>query len=138
MAALGDPAFDFMRTVILETPLQVDLVPTKSSQVHAEPGHLRLSATSEGTSLLVLPFEFSNCLMLEPIGGHEGGRRILRANLLQVGILFTRRLDATLTFFTGPFRNSGCRIQDKRDMDRLNIRQFHKEIAMPPSRFPGL
>ena len=138
MTALGDPAFDFTRTVILETPLQVELVPAKSSQIHAEPGHLRLSATSEGTSLLVLPFEFSNCLMLEPISGDEGGRRILRANLLQVGILFTRRLDATLTFFTGPFRNSGCRIQDKRDMERLNIRQFHKEIAMPPSRFPGL
>lgn len=45
--------------------------------------------------------------------------------------MFTRRLDATLTYFTGPFRNSGCRIEDKGSMDRLNIRQFHKEIAMP-------
>jgi len=85
-----------------------------------------------------LPFEFSNCLILESMSGDVGEPRILRANLLQAGILFTRRLDATLSYFTGPFRNSGCRIEDKKDMDRLNIRQFHKEIAMPPSRFPGL
>ncbi len=139
MAALRDPAFDFTRTVILETPLQVDLVPAKSSQVYTEPGHLRLSATSEGTSLLVLPFEFSNCLTLAPLSD-DGvrGVRILRTNLLQAGILFTHHLDATLAYFTGPFRNSGCRMEDKRDMDRLNIRQFHKAIAMPPSRFPGL
>lgn len=138
MAALGDPAFDFTRTVILETPLHAELVPAKSSQVHTEPGRLRLSATSEKTSLLVLPFEFSNCLILESGSGDAGNSRILRANLLQTGILFTRRLDATLTYFTGPFLNSGCRIQDKRDMDRLNIRQFHRDIVMPPSRFPGL
>jgi len=139
MAALGNPSFDFTRSAILETPLRVELVPAKSSQVNTEPGHLRVSATSEGTSLLVLPFEFSNCLTLEPVSVDGArGARILRANLLQAGILFTRRLDATLTYFTGPFRNSGCRIEDKRDMDRLNIRQFHKEIEMPPSRFPGL
>lgn len=138
MAALGDPAFDFTHTVILETALQVDLVRAKSSQIHTDPGQLRLSATSEGASLLVLPFEFSNCLILEPAGGDAEDPRILRANLLQVGVLFTRRLDATLTYFTGPFRNSGCRIQDSRDMERLNIRQFRKDVVMPPSRFPGL
>jgi hypothetical protein len=138
IAALGNPAFDFKHAVVLEKPLQVRLVPANSSQIQAEPGYLHLKATSEGTSLLVLPFEFSNCLTLEATGGGESGARVVRANLLQTGILFERRLDASLTFFTGPFRNSGCRIQDKRDMDNLGIRRFRREIALPPSRFPGL
>ncbi|HXM81111.1 MAG TPA: hypothetical protein VN929_04195 [Burkholderiales bacterium] len=139
IAALSDTSFDFARTAIVETPLQVELVHAKSGQVHVEPGYLRLSATSKGTSLLVLPFEFSHCLSLEPSGvDADKDARILRVNLLQAGILFTRKLDATLTYFTGPFRNSGCRIEDRRDMDRLGIRQFHKEIVLPPSRFPGL
>jgi len=138
MAALGNPAFDFTRTVVLEAPVQAELVTARSSQVHVEPGYLRLIATSEETSLLVLPFEFSHCLTLESKDGGDGGGRLVRANLLQAGILFTRRLDATLTYFTGPFLNAGCRMQDKTDMDKLNIRQFRRNIVMPPSRFPGL
>jgi hypothetical protein len=68
LATLADPQFDFARSVVLEAPLPVKLVAARASEVRLEAGHLRVRATSEGTSLLLLPFEFSHSLT-DQIGG---------------------------------------------------------------------
>jgi hypothetical protein len=77
-------------------------------------------AHSTATSLLVLPFEFSKCLSLhrQKLGASV---RLVRTDLLLTGVLFEGDLDATLSYFTGPFSNSRCRLEDLADMRSLDI-----------------
>ena len=127
MMAMKD--FDAAKAVVTDETLPADLVSATSSRVSVEKSGLRLTATSRGTSVLVLPFEFSHCLELE--SGEQGAvsPRLFRANLLQAGVLFTGQLEATLAFFTGPFRHAGCRIEDIRDVERLKVGDEVKRSA---------
>jgi hypothetical protein len=68
-------------------------------------GHFRLSATSDGWSMLVLPMEYSRCLHLDK-KAESAGARLFRVDLLMTGVLFTKKLDARLTYHTGPFTDS--------------------------------
>lgn len=121
--------FDTAKFVVTDEALPVDLVPAASSRISVEKTGLRLTAMSQGTSILVLPFEFSHCLEIKPVEQGMDSPGLFRANLLQVGIIFTGRLDATLTFFAGPFHHAGCRIDDWHDVDRLKIQ---REVITTP------
>jgi hypothetical protein len=121
IAAMSSPGFDPVRKVVVDAPLPSGLVPASSGKLFVAPGSLRLSAKSKGTSLLVLPLEYSHCLELRSLGGKETVSRLVRADLLQTGIVFSGQLEATITFFVGPFRNAWCRIEDARDVDRLDF-----------------
>ncbi len=129
LVLLAREDFDAATTVMADEALSADLVPATSSLVSVEKTGLRLVATSHGTSIIVLPFEFSHCLELEPAGPVAVPPRLFRANLLQAGVVFTDQLEATLSFFTGPFRHAGCRIEDIRDIDRLKLREEVKRSA---------
>jgi hypothetical protein len=53
----------------------------------------------------------------------SGGKpRLFRANLLSTGVLSSHRIDARISFHTGPFRNSRCRLDDLADSNRMEIR----------------
>lgn len=122
---LSKPDFDAAKTVVTEVPLPSGLVPASPGKLLVEPGRLRLSANSEGTSVLILPLEYSHCLDVEMVRDGVAPIMLFRANLLQAGILFSGDLDVVLRYFTGPFHNSGCRLEDARDIERLN---FSREV----------
>lgn len=121
LMALSRSGFDPAREIVVQEPLPKNLSPLTKSQLTAEVGALRISALSGGTSVILLPLEYSHCLELKPISRTEGLPKLFRANLVQVGILFDRELDAVVTYFTGPFHNAGCRLEDARDMQRLDV-----------------
>ena len=104
----------------------VEELPTQTmalaSSVHlfAEKGGLRIVATSPATSFLLLPFEYSHCLSIEPNSATDVMPRLVRADFLLTGIVFSKQLDARLSYFTGPFRNSRCRLDDDADFRRLH------------------
>lgn len=123
LAALRGTEFDGTREVFSETALPAGLVAASSSSLIVEAGRLRISARSAGRSVIVLPVEYSHCLELRTTVPGAEGPVLFRANLIQAGILFSGSLEATLSYFTGPFRNSACRVEDARDMERLNIRE---------------
>jgi hypothetical protein len=79
----------------------------------------RVIATSPGRSLLVIPVEFSRCLIWN--GASHGGDTpvLLRVNALETGILFDRQLEGEFYYFTGPFTNSRCRMADAREFSRM-------------------
>lgn len=128
LAVMSQPGFDFTHTTVIDESLPSGLVPASSGRLVVEPGKLRLSAKSRGMSVLVLPLEYSHCLDIEVVGGKSSQVRLLRTNLLQAGVLFSGQLEATLRYFTGPFHNAGCRIEDARDVERLD---FSKEVRLP-------
>ncbi len=121
LMAMSQPGFDPARTVLVQTPMPEQLVPLESSELLVEPGWLQISARSSGTSVLLLPVEYSRCLELKPTSSMSVAPQLFRANLLLTGVLFKEHLEATLTFFNGPLHNGTCRLEDFRDMQRLNI-----------------
>jgi hypothetical protein len=114
---MRDPAFDGARSVIVTEPLAAGLVPATRAAMTVERGGIDVAAASPGQSVLVLPVQYSHCWRLE--GGP--GTTLFRANLMQLGIRFTGEIKVRLRQVFGPLWHSHCRIEDARDMERLDI-----------------
>lgn len=126
LAKLAKPSFDPKQQVLSDVQLhdQGSFVAASSSKLTAEPGHLHISANSISRSILVLPLEYSHCLNIQQTKvSNMPLPQLFRANLLQAGILFEGKLDATVAYFTGPFHNADCRLKDALDMEKLSIRE---------------
>ena len=87
LARLADPNFDATREIIADIPGDSDgLLPTRSAHLSFLGASLRLQAESDGRSLLLLPLEFSHCLVATTIEGETPA--LFRANLVETGVLF--------------------------------------------------
>jgi hypothetical protein len=117
VAKLGDASFDGRRTVVVTEPLDGRFVPATNASIRVGRGELSISAESAGESLLVLPVQYTHCW--KPRGASRAD--LFRANLMQLGIRFSGKLDLTLRHVFGPFRDTQCRIRDVEDMKRLKI-----------------
>jgi hypothetical protein len=70
---------------------------------------------SEGTSLVIVPQQFSHCLKAS-----DRRVRIVRANLISTGVIFSGFVDTDISFGYGMF-SPGCRRADLADVKRLGI-----------------
>jgi hypothetical protein len=121
IALLADPAFDPRTTAALTAPEELPpLVPASVSGLTIERGGYQIEADSPGTSLLVLPIEYSHCLHAKLVTSAGRPPRLLRINLVMAGILFGGRIEGHLTLRYGPF-SSECRIEDWREAQALKI-----------------
>jgi len=124
---LSDPNFDAAHEVIADLPDgTTGLVPARNGRLTFLGSSLRIQAESDGRSILLAPLEFSHCL--EADAGAVGTPVLFRANLVETGILFSGRLDTTLSIHTGPFLNSSCRLRDLFDA------RAQKVGEVPPPR----
>jgi hypothetical protein len=114
VATLGTSTFDFRRQAVLGTATK-PLVPARDMQLSLIRGGLHVSGRSAGTSLVLLPQQFSHCLR-----AHAAGVTLVRANLIMTGIMFSGGIDTDVTFDYGIF-SPGCRRADLKDMDRLGL-----------------
>src|SRR5262249_37918249 len=89
-------------------------------QMIVERGGYRIEAESPGTSLLVLPVEYSHCLHADLTTTAANPPRLLRANLTMVAILFGGHVEGTFKLRYGPL-SSRCRIEDWRDANALRL-----------------
>jgi hypothetical protein len=121
IALLAAAAFDPSREIVADLPETTkELSPATSARLTFDGVSLRAEAESSGRSILLLPLEFSNCLKI--VSASSGEPLIFRADLLETGIIFSGRLDASLSIRTGPFFiNPGCRLQDHLEMTALQI-----------------
>jgi hypothetical protein len=111
---LRDPNFDFRRDVVLSSGLE-SLVPARRMNLSIIRGGLHVSGESEGTSLVLLPQQFSHCLTAS-----DRRVRIVRANLISTGVIFSGVVDTDISFGYGMF-SPGCRRADLADVKRLGI-----------------
>jgi hypothetical protein len=125
------PAFDFRRSIIVTEPLTEQLAPAVDFRMRFERGGVRLAGHSEGASIVLLPVQFSHCLALD----NPGSSRIVRANLLQTGVVFRKEINALLSFRFGPFSPS-CRNKDFEDLRRLGINGSVLDAVPPRVRHP--
>jgi len=129
---LAAPNFKFRKTVILDSPLQLTLVPAERSQASLIPNGWRIRASSAATSMLLLPLQFSNCLS---ISEHQGGAgkvtSIRRANLASTALIFEGTVDVSLTLQVTPFWNPYCRLRDAREMRDFGLQDVPRAVVPP-------
>jgi hypothetical protein len=116
IAALGAENFDFMRQVVLSTDIRDRLVPARDTKLSVIRGGLHFSGHSDGTSLVVLPLQYSNCLR-----ARDDRARLVRANLIMTGVIFSAAVDTDILFDYGIF-SPKCRRADFADMKQLGIK----------------
>ena len=94
------------------------LVPGRSSEIRVFRDGLVVTAESAGTSLLVLPLEFSHCFDASVENGSNG--RLLRANINQAALLFSGRVEVELRHRFSPW-HFRCRFRDIGDARELGL-----------------
>jgi hypothetical protein len=115
VAALRGQADLEHHVVLLGAPeRQPELVSASHGRLAAISDGYRLTATAPGRAMLVLPVQFSHCWRIEGAHGPDAPR-IVRANIIQTGILFNDNMDVELRFDFEPWRAS-CRFEDARDL----------------------
>lgn len=118
ISALLDPNFDGRRTVVTDdASIGSGLMPATGVGLTVRMGGIALRASSAGQSILVLPVQYSHCWQI--ISG--GNAHLFRANLTQLGVLFSGELQLELRQFFGPFWQSACRVADAKDAERLGM-----------------
>jgi hypothetical protein len=123
-AAMRADNFDFTKQVVLSGAPPETLGPARDVRLSLIHGGFHVSGRSSGTSLVVLPQQFSNCLR-----ARDERVRIVRANLLMTGVIFAGEVDTDILFDYGLF-TPGCRGTDLADMRHLQM--------SIPSRVPHL
>jgi hypothetical protein len=118
-------SFNPRRSVILPERIEQPLVEASGGKMFFERGAIRVQAESHGHSLLLLPVQYSRCLVLSD----AVKARLLPANLVQTAVLFQGSIDLRIHFEYGVFR-PGCRKQDLADLAELGI--FNEKDASPP------
>jgi len=116
IAAIGKPDFDFARQAVLSAPVPEKLVPAHDMRLSIIRGGLHVSAKSAGTSLVILPKQFSHCLR-----ARESRVRFVRANLMMAGMVFSGDVDTDIVFDYGLF-SPGCRRKDLADLKQLDLK----------------
>ena len=96
-----------------------DLVPADSGRFFFKRNKLVVEATSPARSMIVLPFNFSNCLSLKQTGTRTDAE-LHRVNLTMTGIEFSGELRAEIEYDFDLFGSAGCRKKDFEDYERLD------------------
>jgi hypothetical protein len=123
LARLRRDDFDFRAEAVADRALPNNLVKAQTVRLTFEKDRLVVEGTSSGTSVLLLPLQFSHCLHLTELAPAAGSDRpqLLRLNLMQTGLLFSGSVRAAIRFAYGPFHSPYGRIWDYMDMKKLNI-----------------
>jgi hypothetical protein len=114
-AVMSSPDFDFTKQVVLSTAIDRSLVPARNMQMSLIRGGLHVSGHSDGTSLVVLPQQFSHCLR-----ARDESVRLVRANLMMTGMIFSGEIDTDIIFDYGLF-TPRCRWADLSDIKKLKM-----------------
>ena len=117
-------SFDPRQSIILPEQIEEPLVQASSGKMLFERGAIRVQADSPDHSLLLLPMQYSHCLVLSD----TVKARLLPANLVQTALLFHGSIDLRI-HLDGLFR-PGCRNQDLADLPELGI--FNERETAPP------
>ena len=113
---LRSSTFEYRDQVVLSTAISQALTPARNVRMSIVRGGLHVSAQSDGTSLLLLPQQFSHCLR-----AHDDRVRLVRANLIMTGLIFSGKVDTDISFDYG-ILSPRCRRADFADLKQLQIK----------------
>jgi hypothetical protein len=123
-ATMIQPNFDFTSQVVLSTATGKSLVPARTMQMSLIRGGLHVSGHTNGTSLVVLPQQFSHCLR-----ARDPSVRLVRANLMMTGVIFSGEIDTDIIFDYGLF-TPRCRWADISDVKKLKMQIDTRRVPL--------
>ena len=105
-----------------QVAIVTDDLPSTTAQARSvvmtiERDGVRIQATSDGPTHILLPLQFSHCLVV--VNG--AAARLTRANLFQTLMSFDRTIDARIEFRFGLFTDNSCRLRDGLDNKALGL-----------------
>jgi hypothetical protein len=110
--------FDGQLVAVSESEIDVELTQAESVEISILNGPvIRVDAVSAGTSLLVLPFDWSHCLKASGIGLID----VLPVNLSQTGLLISGNATVNIEYKFGLWSGTSCRRLDMERLDRLSL-----------------
>ena len=115
-AMMAEPNFDFTRRAVLSVDVPQSFVPARDMRFSLIRGGWHVSGHSDGSSLVVLPQQFSHCLR-----ARDERVRLVRANLMMMGMIFSGDVDTDIVSDYGIF-TPRCRLADIADMKQLDPR----------------
>ncbi|MFL5050872.1 MAG: hypothetical protein ACJ8D4_12245, partial [Xanthobacteraceae bacterium] len=116
MAILRQPDFDFTKQAVVSAPLTQPLTPAREMRLSIIRSGLHVSGKSDGTSLVILPQQFSHCLR-----ARDSRVRLMRTNLMMAGMIFSGDVDTDILFDYGLF-SPACRRADLADLKQLDLK----------------
>jgi hypothetical protein len=96
-----------------------DLSPIDMVEMAYRRSAIAIRARTHGHAVLLLPFQFSNCLALENLGANPA--RLIRVNGAQAALSFTRDADVVVRNEFGFFGRPTCRYRDFVEVFRLGL-----------------
>ena len=128
VAKMAEPNFDFTKQAVLSVPIDHPLVPAREMQLIRVRGGLRVSGKSDGTSLVVLPQQFSHCLR-----ALDSRVRLVRADLMMTGMIFSGAVDTEIVLDYGIF-TPRCRWKDIADVKHLDLKIDVRQVHLKGDR----
>jgi hypothetical protein len=124
--------FDFTRQAVLAAPIGQPLVAARDMRMVRVRGGFRVSGHSDGTSLVVLPLQFSHCLR-----ARDPRVRFMRVNLMMAGMIFSGDVDTEIRFDYGML-SPGCRRVDLAEFKQMDMKIDLRMPHLTGDRvFPG-
>jgi hypothetical protein len=113
---------DFENNVVLlgDRESEPALVPAARTHLVAIKDGYHFTASAPGTTMVVLPIQYSHCWRVENANASDLPR-IFRANIVQTAILFKDGVDFDLRFDFEPWKST-CRLEDARDISRFEFK----------------
>jgi hypothetical protein len=96
-----------------------NLSPVDEMEIGYRRGGMAIRARSKGDAVLLLPFQFSNCLALDNPGGNRA--RLIRVNGAQAALSFAREADVIVRNEFRFFGQPTCRYRDFVEVFRLGL-----------------
>jgi hypothetical protein len=123
-AIMRQPDFDPAKQAVLSTKIDGSLVAARNMQMSLIRGGLHVSGHSSATSLVLLPQQFSHCLR-----ARDGSVRLMRANLMLTGMIFSGSVDTDILFDYGVF-TPRCRWADLSDISELKMQVDARRVPL--------
>lgn len=114
---MDNPAFSIQDAVMTNQTLLPPLVPAKESAILLNTDGIRIKASSSGSTLLILPVEYSHCYRVTVLSGATP--KLMRVDVALTGLLFTNKVDVILDNRLSLFDNPRCRLKDYREFSQL-------------------
>jgi len=114
--------FNPQEDVVLHNSISGELESATDSVLIFEKGGIRVIANSPSQSLLLLPLQYSHCLVFDAEKSTKSNNaELLRANIGLTAIRFSGNINQKINLSFGPFSNVGCRIRDYIDATNLSL-----------------
>jgi hypothetical protein len=112
--------FDGKELAVVEGPVEQNLVPSEPVSITFHKGsRIHIETQSRGTSLLVLPFDYSHCLEVEG----QGLDRMIPVNLSQTGLVVRGKVSLDIAYRYGLVKGTSCRKQDLERIRKLDLEE---------------